>query len=249
MNYYGDVISENSDVLTNKRDYSFDLVDVDGVKCEKYYIKNNSVLKKQEKYRGLYYNLDFRELQYDEVVNTISKIVYSLIGNIPRSQSILCVGTGNQNMITDSLGAVTMNELNSSHSGLLTLSPSVKGVTGISSYTVIKGVVGEVKPGALIIVDSLCGKKYERIGSVCQISNTGIVLGSALGCSNRISFSSFHIPVISVGVPTVIHSRFLFDNPEKVQNDLIVAPKDIDRIVNECACLIAGALSIFDKMR
>lgn len=70
---------------------------------------------------------------------------------------------------------------------------------------VIKGIVENIKPKLIIVIDSLCSKSIERISSTVQISDTGIVPGAGVGnARNEISINTIGIPVIAIGVPMVV---------------------------------------------
>lgn len=70
---------------------------------------------------------------------------------------------------------------------------------------VIKGIVDNIKPKLIIVIDSLASKSIERISSTVQISDTGIVPGAGVGNTrNEISKKTLGIPVIAIGVPMVV---------------------------------------------
>ena len=70
---------------------------------------------------------------------------------------------------------------------------------------VIKGIVENIKPKLIIVIDSLCSKSIERISSTVQLSDTGIVPGAGVGnARNEISVNTLGIPVIAMGVPMVV---------------------------------------------
>ena len=56
---------------------------------------------------------------------------------------------------------------------------------------VIKGIVDNIKPKLIIVIDSLASKSIERISSTVQLSDTGIVPGAGVGnARNEISKNS-----------------------------------------------------------
>ena len=70
---------------------------------------------------------------------------------------------------------------------------------------VIKGIVDNIKPKLIIVIDSLASKSIERISSTVQLSDTGIVPGAGVGnARNEISKNTLGIPVIAIGVPMVV---------------------------------------------
>ncbi len=83
--------------------------------------------------------------------------------------------------------------------------PGVMAQTGMETAEIIRGIVAETKPGALLVVDALAARSVSRLGTTIQLSNTGIRPGSGVG-NHRHSLTreSLGIPVVAVGVPTVV---------------------------------------------
>lgn len=90
------------------------------------------------------------------------------------------------------------------------------------------GAVNVIKPCAVIVVDALAARKLGRLGSTVQISDSGIIPGSGVGNSRaEISRRTLGVPVISVGVPTVVDAQTLArdvsgrrtEKPQPTQND------------------------------
>ena len=87
------------------------------------------------------------------------------------------------------------------------ISPGVLGTTGIETMEIIKGIVENIKPKLVIVIDSLSSKSIERISSTVQIADTGIVPGAGVGnARNEISQRTINIPVIAIGVPMVVEA-------------------------------------------
>ena len=85
------------------------------------------------------------------------------------------------------------------------LSPGVMGLTGIETSDIIFGVVEKSKPDFVIAIDSLASRSIERVNATIQISDTGIHPGSGVGNKRKeISKDTLGVPVISIGVPTVV---------------------------------------------
>ena len=79
------------------------------------------------------------------------------------------------------------------------ISPGVLGTTGIETSEILKGIVENIKPKLIIVIDSLASKSIERISSTIQISDTGIVPGAGVGNKrSEISKNSLGIPVIAI---------------------------------------------------
>ncbi len=90
---------------------------------------------------------------------------------------------------------------------------------------VIKGIVENIKPKLIIVIDSLASKSIERISSTVQLCDTGIVPGAGVGNKrNEISKNTLGIPVIAIGVPMVVDAATIATDSinifiEKLQNE------------------------------
>lgn len=91
----------------------------------------------------------------------------------------------------------------------------------------------------IIAIDSLCSKNVDRINKSIQISDTGIVPGAGVGnARDELSEKSLGIPVIALGVPTVVEMAsitndcldlFIEDLQKKAEsNDVLNKLKDED---------------------
>lgn len=133
--------------------------------------------------------------------------------------SCLVVGLGNWNVTPDALGpSVCENLLITRHLFQLqpenvepgfrpvsALAPGVMGITGIETSDIIFGVVEKAKPDFVIAIDALAARSIERVNSTIQISDSGIHPGSGVGNKRKeISKETLGIPVIALGVPTVV---------------------------------------------
>lgn len=139
--------------------------------------------------------------------------------HIQKEDGILIVGLGNAEVTPDALGPKVVSEVDITRH-LLTyapqylkegtravsaVSPGVLGTTGIETLEIIKGIVDNVKPKLLIVIDSLASKSIERISSSVQLSDTGIVPGAGVGNKRReLSQATLGVPVIAIGIPTVV---------------------------------------------
>lgn len=167
-------------------------------------------------------------------------------------KNCLVVGLGNPNMTADALGAkvaskIAVTRIPNSR-GLSAICPSVSGITGVESFEIIAGVVNQIRPSLVIAVDSLCSASENRLATAFQISNAGITPGS--GVSNAqtpLNRKTLGVEVISLGVPLVIYGSTLIENAggktDKVDKNLVVTPKDIDAIVDDCAQILATSIN------
>ena len=175
---------------------------------------------------GTYVTVDIKNLRLaddDEIENAsniISEELASIVGEkIGKQDEILVVGLGNQFVTPDALGPKVSQEIEVTRHllkyapecvikgarSVCTIAPGVLGTTGIETLEIIKGVVDNVKPKLIIVIDSLASKSIERISSTIQISDTGIVPGAGVGNTRKeLSKNTLGVPVIAIGVPMVV---------------------------------------------
>lgn len=138
---------------------------------------------------------------------------------LPKSASCLVVGLGNWNVTPDSLGPrvcehliitrhlfeLEVQNVDEGYRPVSSISPGVMGITGIETSDIIFGVAEKSKPDFIIAIDALASRSIERVNSTIQISDTGIHPGSGVGNKRKeLSKETLGIPVISIGVPTVV---------------------------------------------
>ena len=79
--------------------------------------------------------------------------------------------------------------------------------TGIETVEILKGIVDNVKPKLVIVIDALASRSIERISSSVQLADTGIVPGAGVGNARKeLTQESLGIPVIALGIPTVVEA-------------------------------------------
>ena len=87
------------------------------------------------------------------------------------------------------------------------IAPGVLGTTGIETLEILKGIVDNIKPKLLVVIDSLASRSIERISSAIQVADTGIVPGAGVGNKRKeLSKETLGIPVIAIGIPTVVEA-------------------------------------------
>lgn len=179
-----------------------------------------------------------------------------------KTGSVLVAGLGNTAITPDSLGPEVAERIIATRHiskemrtqlglGKLmpvsVLTPGVLGQTGIETGEILLGTVERIKPSAVIVIDALAARSLERLGSTVQLSDTGICPGSGVGNARmEISRSTLGVPVISVGVPTVVDiNTLLYDvGAEKSREvDMIVTPKEVDMMIDRAAELIAVGIN------
>lgn len=256
----------------------------DVVKVHTVEISNESAGKILGKALGKYVSIDCiydyeenKEILYDCVAHHIKKAV----GDIEKIDNILVVGLGNANITPDALGPYVCDKvfvsrhikkylpelIDSRTKNVCAVKTGVLANTGIETAEIIKGVCEKVKPQLIIVVDALAAADMERIGTSVQISDTGISPGSGVGNKrSAITYEETGIPVISIGVPTVVYAATVVENLmenltvnesiskddfEKIvgmlQNidggDCVVTPKNIDEIIIKMSSLLAQCIN------
>jgi spore protease len=85
--------------------------------------------------------------------------------------------------------------------------------TGMESAEIIKGVVEKTRPDVVIVVDALAARSTKRLNRTIQVSNAGIHPGSGVGNHrNSITEESLGVPVIAIGVPTVVDAATIVND-------------------------------------
>ena len=175
---------------------------------------------------GNYITIDVKKLKLagEEEIQKASETLSSELRKIidlhtDKQGDILIVGLGNIYVTPDALGPKVINEIDVTRHiikylpqyidegtrPVSAIAPGVLGTTGIETVEILKGIVENVKPKLLIVIDALASRSIERISSTIQISDTGIVPGAGVGNTRQeISQNSLGIPVIAIGIPTVV---------------------------------------------
>lgn len=177
---------------------------------------------------GEYITLDIEKLKYleeedmQDIANILSGEIKKLVNkHIKNEDSVLIVGLGNEYVTPDSLGPKVASSIEVTRHiikycpefvkdgtrEISAISPGVLGITGIETLEIVKGIVENIKPKLLIVIDSLCSKNISRISSSIQLSDTGIVPGAGVGNTRQeLSQNTLGIPVIAIGIPTVVEA-------------------------------------------
>lgn len=169
---------------------------------------------------GTYITIDIQKLRLAEEVEIqksaeiLSEELKEIINkHIESKDDILVVGLGNIYVTPDSLGPKVINDIDvtrhiikylpqyidENSRPVSAISPGVLGTTGIETLEILEGVVKEIKPKLLIVIDALASRSIERISSTIQLSDTGIVPGAGVGNTRKeISKNTLGIPVIAI---------------------------------------------------
>ncbi len=191
-------------------------------------ITNENGEKSLSKEIGDYITIETKDIKYledkeeHELVKIVSDELKNLIKGKEKSNeksSILIVGLGNEYITPDALGPKVVKNINitrhvlniagdianSNQRSVCAIMPGVLGTTGIETFEIVKSVVDRIKPDIVIAIDSLASSSMHRIGNTIQLSDTGITPGA--GVRNKregLNYESLNVPVIALGVPTVV---------------------------------------------
>ncbi|MBR2248500.1 MAG: GPR endopeptidase [Bacilli bacterium] len=180
---------------------------------------------------GFYKTISFKDItdkdNYKEVEEVFIKALHKLFNDldISNTDSVLIIGLGNSKSTPDSLGPKVIDnvlvtnhlfelgEVEEGYRRTASFKPSVTGITGIETKDIIESLVEKVKPNFLIIIDSQASSNISRLNKTIQLTSSGINPGSGIG-NNRLELSmeTLHIPVISIGVPTVVDATTIVND-------------------------------------
>ncbi len=174
---------------------------------------------------------------------------------------ILVVGLGNPKLTADSVGPKTATRVKPTMhireydeeyfyelecSEIAVLSPGVSAFTGLDTGDIVRAVCDKIMPDLVIAVDAITTRSRTRLGNTFQISDTGIFPGGVGNLKTPITRSSMGVPVIGIGVPTVIDSR-LFSQRNLISElefePLFISPREIDEITDNAAGIIGEAIN------
>jgi len=259
--------------------------DIDGVEVSKtendeckttvITIKTQEAAKRLGKGVGKYITIEMNAFSNEAAVSDgrLKALVESIKQLLPGAEgTVLVAGVGNDDITSDALGPDTASLIFATRHidkeiqrvagfsedlrPVAVVSAGVLGKTGIESGEYIKSICRAVKPVCVITVDALAAGSVERLGTTVQMSDTGIAPGSGIGNTRaRIDEEFIGVPVIAIGVPTVVDAISLSSelsgiSPEKLDKGklvdgerMIVAPKDIDLLVKNASYLLALAIN------
>ncbi len=245
-----------------------------GMKISRLTVKTQRAGQLLGKDAGTYITVEMPSLtdnftETDERIKTIGREIRRLL---PVNGLLLVAGLGNEEITPDSLGPKTgARVLATRHitgelaraAGLDRLRPvavmntGVTGQTGIETGEYILSVVKRIRPTAVIAVDALASRRIERLGKTVQISDAGISPGAGVGNHRtRINKETIGVPVIAIGVPTVVDAQtfagdLLSDSavrrsavlPDRNVRQMIVIPREIDLLTERASRLLAFSLN------
>lgn len=217
---------------------------------------------------GTYLTLDVSPLwrREEDAFPRVVRAVAALLGPLlPEEGPVLAAGLGNQAMTPDALGPRSLDHLLvTRHLGealpqlrpVAGLGAGVLGTTGMEVAEWVRGAAEQVGPAAVIVVDALAARDLERLCATVQIADTGLVPGSGVG-NHRMALNreTLGVPVISVGVPTVVDAetiaRDLLGEAGAVPKALngrgrrfFVTPESIDQKIRDLSKVLGYGINL-----
>ncbi len=179
-------------------------------------------------------------------------------------ERVLVVGLGNPAITPDAVGPAAvdsvlitrhlksrMPEAFSPFREVAAVRAGVLGTTGVESADLVAALAEKIRPDRVIAVDALAARRAQRLCRTVQLTDTGVVPGSGVGNSrSALNRETIGVPVLSVGVPTVVDAATLAaeygadPRDPGAAADMIVTPRDIDRSVHDLAKLIGYAIDL-----
>ena len=225
---------------------------------------------------GTYVTLDLSALirrendAFGRAARALAGELRTLLG-LPAGAPALVVGLGNRAITPDAVGPLAAEHILATRhlvEGLpaqfghfrpvAALAPGVLGTTGVESGELVGAVSRQVEPACVVAVDALASRSLHRLCTTVQLSDTGIVPGSGVGNARAVlNRDSLGIPVVAVGVPTVVDGATLACDlleeaghstldPQTLQGagDLMVTTRDIDARVADMGKVIGMGLNL-----
>lgn len=252
--------------------------EVHGVSVTTITVENEKGEKILSKPKGKYITMEIGSFMKnaDLFSGRLTALSEELSSLVPKEGTVLVVGLGNEKITPDALGpkcislilatrhiseefakAIGFERLRS----VAAIVPGVLGTTGIETGESIEGIAERIKPSCVIVIDALAARSTERLGTTVQITDTGVSPGSGVGNKrNRIDKNSIGVPVIAIGVPTVVDAATMAadalqkagmseEETERLlrsseENELMmVTPKEIDNVIDRAAALVAMSIN------
>lgn len=250
-------------------------------------ISNDELSKKYGRQKGRYVSAVCEKIwlysasEIDFAAEVIGAEIRKMLSDatskkIDKNFSVLVAGLGNSEITADAIGPLTVAKLTVTRHirevseeifhtlGLCNISsiaPGVLSQTGIETLELVRGAVRNTSPDAVIAVDALAARSCERLGRTVQISDSGISPGSGIGNLRKaINKENLGVPVIALGVPTVVDSATLvYDAIERSgihdgegrlkevldnERGFFVSPKESDLISEQVSLLLSRALDV-----
>ena len=268
LRFHTDLAVERRRLDTDTEGVDYRIYEGDGGTWESIRIRSDAASKEIGRPIGIYETLNIErmdlldDVDIDDAKEEIARKLCEIFDTaclIP--ERILVVGLGNRALTPDSVGPKSADIIKPTMhiseydkdlfyslecSEIAVICPGVLATSGMDSTEIVKGVTRRISPDVIIAIDSIASRSVDRLGTTIQISDTGIFPGCGIGNKRQpLSEETLGVPVIAIGVPTVIDSAAFLGDISKKDNykAMIVAPKEIDEITEAAARIIGGAIN------
>lgn len=210
---------------------------------------------------GRYYTLQLPDRfergaeSFPKAASAIATLLTRALADVP-TDTVLIAALGNPDITPDALGSLAASallvtrhlksrspEAFSAFASTALCRTGVLGTTGVESAVQIQTLCRMLRPDCVIAIDALAGADFSHLCRSVQICNTGISPGSGVGNDREaLNRETLGVPVLAVGVPTVIDASLLSRDPALAS--LFVTPRSIDSDVRAAARLIAYGVNL-----
>lgn len=202
------------------------------------------------------------EDSFSRAVRAVAELLQPML---PKSGGALVAGLGNRAITPDLIGPLSLEhtlvtrhlvEQLPDHFGafrpVAALAPGVLAATGMESALLVQAAAKELSPACIIAIDALASRSVERLCRTVQLADAGIFPGSGVG-NHRMALDreTLGVPVIAVGVPTVVEASTLImdlldreDDAGLPGSDLFVTPREVDSRVADLSRVIGYGVSM-----
>ncbi len=275
FNFYTDLAIERKGAHGLSEGFSFQEEKSGVFKKTLLKIETEEAARLLEKPKGRYYSLSFPSpLSLSEAEGArLSKETAMLLRRLspPMAKRLLVVGLGNRHMTADAVGPlVTDGVIPTAHlikeapalfpssPSVFVCAPGVRAQSGMEATETVNALCQALRPDFVLAIDALAARSPERLLTTVQISDTGISPGSGIGSvQGALSQESLGIPVLALGVPTVINAAAFVKaalgdaadeaetQPEgaAVEKELFVSPKTLDTELSLLSPLLSDAIN------
>lgn len=259
-----------------------------GIEVTRLVIKDLQGAKAMGKPIGTYITLeadsidDMQGKQEQGYIDKLQWYIRELVADI-ENKSVFIVGLGNREVTPDALGPQVIDEIFTTRhlirefgeefkvkhkmNTVTALAPGVMAQTGMETKEIVKGILEEVKPDLVIVIDALAARSVKRLNCTIQLTDTGISPGSGVGNNrNALNKESLGVPVVAIGVPTVVDAgtivedhleqalkmqgyseqeiyTFINEINQKQVKNMFVTPNNVDEAVKHISFIISEALN------
>ena len=282
-------LGENEEQLRGVSVKEYDRKNV-GLHITKVQIESKNAQQRLRKPMGIYVTMETDALTeadedyHRDISENIAKEIYDLLPKKGEEQSVLVVGLGNRFVTADALGPLVVDNLFINRhiikeygkcaydckkmNAISCIEPGVMAKTGMEALEIVRGVIKETQPDCVLVVDALAARSIKRLNRTIQISNAGIQPGSGVGNHrNELSKESLGVPVIAIGVPTVVDAATIVGDAlgnilgnykefEKIKcleeyrnsyhelNNMYMTGKDVDAIIKRVSYTISEGINM-----